>query len=314
MHVGLSIPQLGQHARRESVVEISQRADEAGFHSLWVLDRLLYPTQPSEPYPASHDGSLPEQYRTILDPIMTLGHVAAITSRVRIGSSILVMPLYNPVILARMTATLDVLSDGRLTLGLGLGWSSDELSVVRAPIADRREFADEYLDVLRSVWAESEVSHSGTYFEIPESTIGLSPTQKPHPPILLAAYTDSGLQRVAVRADGWLAAGIPLDGVEAMFGSVRQHASAADRDPDELQLVVRANLDIHDSATDGSRAEFAGSLDQIRADIDRAADIGVDEIIIELQFSRSVVTASDLRSQVDDVVELVDPYLEKVVA
>jgi len=309
VHIGLSIPQLGPHARRDSVVEVSQRAEKAGFHSLWVLDRLLVPTQPQEPYPASPDGKLPAIYERVLDPIMTLSLVAAVTERVRIGSSILVMPLYNPVVLGRMTASLDVLSGGRLTLGLGIGWSSDEFDVIRGSISNRGDFADEYLDILRKVWTEQTISHNGSHFSIPESTIGLSPAQQPHPPVLLAAYTDSGLRRVAERADGWLAAGIPLDAVNAMFGSAQQHASDKGRDPKELQLVVRANLDIHDSPIDGERSEFTGSIEKISADVDHAAAIGVDELIIELQFSRSVSTPEHLNDHVEAVIQMVKQHL-----
>ncbi|KKM03644.1 hypothetical protein LCGC14_1772320, partial [marine sediment metagenome] len=126
MRLGFNLPQIGPAAGPEAIVRVAQRAEELGYDSVWVTERLLYPIEPQTPYMATPDGSLPEAYKTVLDPLEALTFVAGQTSRVALGTSILDMPYYNPVMLARRLTTLDVLSGGRLRLGLGLGWSQDE--------------------------------------------------------------------------------------------------------------------------------------------------------------------------------------------
>ena len=126
MKLGFALPAGHPAFSPEGVVTVARRAEELGYETLWVHDRLLYPASPRSPYAATPDGSLPDFYRNIVDPLDVLNYAAAHTSTIRIGTSILVLPLYNPVMLARRLTTIDVLSGGRLTVGLGLGWSLDE--------------------------------------------------------------------------------------------------------------------------------------------------------------------------------------------
>ena len=126
MKLGFNLPQLGPAATPEAMVRAAKRAEELGYDSLWVTDRVLFPVEPQTPYMGSPDGSLPEAYKIVLDPLESLTYVAAHTTRIALGTSILDLPYYNPVMLARRLTTLDVLSGGRLRLGLGLGWSKDE--------------------------------------------------------------------------------------------------------------------------------------------------------------------------------------------
>ena len=126
MKFGFGLPNIGPLGSAESVQTVAVRAEELGYHSLWVVERLLYPVNPQTPYPVTPDGSLPEVYKHVLDPLETLTFAAAYTSKVALGTSVLDIPYYNPVMLARRVCTLDRLSKGRACLGLGLGWSQDE--------------------------------------------------------------------------------------------------------------------------------------------------------------------------------------------
>jgi alkanesulfonate monooxygenase SsuD/methylene tetrahydromethanopterin reductase-like flavin-dependent oxidoreductase (luciferase family) len=128
--IGLTLPHLGTGIGPEAIVNAARRAEALGYDNLWVIERLLYPTNPRSKYPATADGSLPVQYAQALTPLETLTYVAAHTERIGLGTSVLIMPLHNPVMLARQLATLDVLSGGRLRLGLGQGWSADEIEAV----------------------------------------------------------------------------------------------------------------------------------------------------------------------------------------
>ena len=138
MRAGFILPQLGPAATPQANVTVAQRAEALGYASLWVTERLLWPLAPQSPFPATPDGALPEVYQRALDPLETLTFVAAHTRRIGLGTSVLNMPFYNPVVLARRLTTLDVLSGGRLRVGLGLGWSKDEYDATGASFTKGR--------------------------------------------------------------------------------------------------------------------------------------------------------------------------------
>lgn len=294
MRLGFSLPQLGSFAGPDSITRVAQRAEQLGYDSLWVLDRLLWPLAPQAPYPAVADGSLPELYQRVLDPLDTLTFAAARTQRIAVGTSILNLPWYNPTLLARRIATLDVLSGGRLKLGFGIGWSPDEYEAAGAQFKSRGKTADEYVSALKAIWGKDPVEFNGTAFRIPKSKIGLKPVQKPHPPIYMAAYTPGAMKRTAREANGWFPVGIPLAAVGQMFGQLQGMAREAGRDPAALELIVRANCEFSASPAASGRADFTGTLEQIAADIAATRKLGANELVFDVQFS------PDLRS-VDDV-------------
>lgn len=143
MNLGIAVPNIGPVATPEAVKEVAQQAEALGYHSLWTVERLLWPVAPKTPYPATPDGSLPEEYKYCLDPLDTLTFAAAHTSTIKLGTSVLDIPYYNPVMLARRLTTIDVLSRGRLRAGLGVGWSPDEMEASGADMKVRGTRADE---------------------------------------------------------------------------------------------------------------------------------------------------------------------------
>lgn len=292
MRLGFALPQVGKAAGPEAVTAVSTRAEELGFDSLWVLDRLLWPIKPRAPYPVG-DGSLPVQYKTSLDPLQTLAFAAAHTKRVTVGSSVLNLPWYNPVLLARTLASLDVLSGGRLRVGLGMGWSPDEYQAAGTSWAGKGKRADELIRAIKTIWTTDPVEFKGEYVQIAESIIGLKPIQKPHPPIYMAAYAPSALQRVARESDGWFPVGIPLKAVPEMFGGIQEMAKEAGRDPSKLELLVRGNCEFSDSPLGGDRADFTGTIEQIGTDIATAREIGAHELVLDVQFAPGVESKDD---------------------
>lgn len=279
MQVGVTLPHLGAGAGPESLVRAAQRAEALGYDSLWVAERLLYPVEPRSPYPSSPDGSLPAFYQQVLTPIETLTYVAAHTERIGIGTGVLIMPLHNPIMLARQLATLDVLSGGRVRVGLGQGWSVDELEAGGMARGPRGARADEFVGVLKAVWTTDPAEFSGVYYTLPKSILRPKPAQRPHPPIYLAAYAPSALERVARLADGWLPAGVPLANVGPMMDQLRELARAAGRDPGVLQLVLLAFPAILERSPGAGRQDFVGTLDEIGRDVATARGLGVTEII-----------------------------------
>jgi probable F420-dependent oxidoreductase len=188
MRIGFALPNIGLVATPQAVITVAERAEQLGYNSLWTIERLLYPVKPQSPYPATPDGSLPEPYRHALDPLEALTFAAARTKKIALGTSVIDIPYYNPVMLARRLTTLDFLSDGRLRVGLGLGWSKDEMDAAAADMKQRGAMADEFLQVLKSIWTTNPVEFSGKFYKVPKSYIEPKPVQKPHPPIYLAAF------------------------------------------------------------------------------------------------------------------------------
>ena len=297
MRLSIGLPQLGRFADVDTLRRVAIAAEAGGLSSLWAIDRLLVPVDPRSPYPTSADGTLPPEQRTALDPIVALSVAATVTDRIRLGTSVLVAPWYPPVVLARALASVDVASAGRLTVGLGVGWSLDEYEAAGAPMQQRGRRLDEIVELLDSLWRGRTQRVTGRE-RIEPASLTVRPAQHPRPPILLAAYTAAGLDRIARRADGWLPTHLPLDAIAAGWTTIRQGAEAAGRDPRALELIVRAAPAFGHAAPGPARAPFTGSRRQIADDIAHTRDLGAHELIIDLQ---AQVTRPD---------ELVDTALE----
>jgi probable F420-dependent oxidoreductase len=301
MRLGFAVPQFGPDAGPDALLEAARLAEELGYDSLWVIERLLYPLNPKAPYPATADGSLPLPYRRSLDPLAILAYLAAATSRVRIGTSIINLPYHNPVLLARELGTIDVLSQGRLDIGLGVGWSPDEFEAVGVPMQNRGQRAEEALQVLEAIWRDNPVEFEGRYFRVPQSSFDLKPVQKPRPPIYMAAYTPATMNRVARLADGWIPSGVPIGAMEQMFSVIKQGAAEAGRDPSGLKLIVLANVEVHPTPLGNERPIFVGSAEQIEEDICATQRLGAEELIFNPQFSPDVESTEDLLSHMEQL-------------
>ena len=278
MRSGVVLPSIGAGVGPEELIRAARQAEELGYANLWVVERLLYPLAPRSAYPATPDGTLPPFYKHALTPLETLSYVASQTRRIGLGTSILLMPLHNPVMLARQIATLDVLSGGRARVGLGQGWSADELEAGSGATGRRGERADEYVRVLKSIWTTDPVEFAGHHYTVPKSILQPNQTQRPHPPIYMAAYVPSALARVARLADGWMPSGVPLAAVGPMMEEVRRQAREAGRDPEALELLIWAGVDVRDRPAGEGRPDWVGTLDEIRRDVETARELGATEI------------------------------------
>jgi probable F420-dependent oxidoreductase len=300
VRTGFVLPQIGPAASPQAIARIAQRAEEAGYDSVWVTERLLYPLRPQTPYPATPDGSLPEGYKVVFDPVETLTFVAAQTKQIALGTSVLNMPFYNPVLLARRLTTLDVFSGGRLKVGLGQGWSKDEYDAVGVTPRGLGKRADEFIEVLKTIWTTDPVEFHGRYFQIPKSIIQPKPVQKPHPPLYLAAYSPGALKRTATLANGWNPVGVPVDGMKQMIASLKDMAKAANR-ATSLEIVVRANLSITQETPGKQRWLFSGTLKDIKTDIEAVRALGANETFFDATFSPGVQTEADFLRVLDQI-------------
>ncbi len=305
MRTGFVLPQVGSAASPQAIVHVAQRAEALGYDSVWVTERLLYPVKPQTPYPGTPDGALPEAYKVVFDPLETLTFVAAQTKRIALGTSVLDMPYYNPVMLARRLTTLDVFSGGRLRIGFGQGWSKDEYDAVGISPRGLGRRADEFIQALKTIWTTDPVEFHGHYFQIPKSIIQPKPVQKPHPPLYLAAYSPGALKRAATLANGWNPAGVPMDGMKQMMAGLKDMAKAAGRDPASVELVVRANLSITQQSLGKERWIFSGTLEEIKADIAAVRTLGANEIFFDATFSPGVHSESDFLRILEEIRRMV---------
>ena len=251
MKAGILLPQTGASATRENLLYIAKQAEKEGLDSLWVFERLLWPIKPKTPYVATPDGSLPVQYQNVLDPLETLTYLAGHTNEISLGTCLIDMLFHNPVVLARRFATLDVLSSGRVIVGLGIGWSKDEYEVSGIPFEHRGQRANEFLQLLKRIWTDEVVEFKGQFYSIPSSKIGPKPVQKPHPPILLGGFSPKTFLRIVNYADGWLpVAGFgPLEQLGQTINSLREDARKANKDPSKIRIFVLTYPNVLDSSS-----------------------------------------------------------------
>ncbi|HYZ52401.1 MAG TPA: TIGR03619 family F420-dependent LLM class oxidoreductase [Streptosporangiaceae bacterium] len=246
MRVGFALPQFGGQARQaDRVAWFAAEAERLGAQSFWAGDRLLAPVKPVIGY--SGTSTMPAEFRSLLDPLAVLTLAAAATTSAQLGTSVLNLPWYPPIALARSLTTIDVASGGRLIPGFGSGWSPDEYQAVRVPWRNRGAQLNESLDALEAIWSASPVGYHGAVWEMPDSYVDLKPVQRPRPPIYLGGVSEAALRRIGRRADGWLPAGRIPDAFEPELflrqrELIRQAAEEAGRDITELPAVVRVNV------------------------------------------------------------------------
>lgn len=291
MKVGITLPQAGEQSTTGNIVRTAKTAEDEGFDSLWVFERLLWPISPQTPYVATPDGSLPVEYQRVFDPLETLTFVAAKTNKITLGTSVIDILFHNPVVLARRFATLDVLSGGRAIAGLGIGWSKDEYQVSNIPFENKGKRADEFIQALKKIWTEDIVEFKGNYYNIPASKIGPKPIQKPHIPIFMGGFSPNTFKRIInYSTNGWLGLIVgPLEYLENTIKSMNEMASKANKDPNEFKTILLTYPNIVESkneqlTNESQRFPLTGTIDQIGNDIKRIKKMGVDHIVFGYNF------------------------------
>jgi probable F420-dependent oxidoreductase len=281
MKLGVSLPTSGAWATPENQVLMACEAEALGYDSLWTFQRLLLPLAPRNDYPPMPGQPWPDFMRSVMDPIVPLAFVAARTSRIRLGVSVVVMPYYAPVVLAKQLATLDILSGGRLEVGLGLGWSRDEYDAAGVPFEARGRRGDEFIRCLRAIWSEPVVEFAGEFYLVPRSLVEPKPLQKPHPPVMVGGYGPAAVRRAVTLADGFMGGNVALDRVTPLIRDLREAAAMAGRDPGMLRIICRGTYRVFDAPQGPDRRPLFGSLDEIRRDVDRYAEAGLTELFLD---------------------------------
>jgi probable F420-dependent oxidoreductase len=285
MRIGFGAPVAGAWATPLYLGSFAERAEALGYASLWSFQRLLVP-----------EGSGMEPvYRSVLDPMVALGYLAARTSRIRLGVAVVNLPFVSPTVLAKQAATVDVLSGGRLDLGLGIGWMPEEFAATGASTARRGARTEEYLAVLRTLWADEVSSFGGEFYTIPAGRQDPRPVQRPGPPVLLGGMSRPAIERAGRIADGWITSSrADLSKISEAVGAIKEAAAAAGRDPGALRIVCRGVALAGEEAKgpDGGRRLLSGSFAQIREDAAWLGEQGVTELFYDLNWDPRVGSPS----------------------
>jgi len=285
MRIGLGLPVSGVWASPGTMCHVATRADDLGFDSLWAFQRLLHPV----------DQDWGAAYHAVHDPLTSLAYVAGLTTRIRLGVAVVMAPYYAPIVLAKALTTIDILSDGRLDLGLGLGWSEQEFVAVGVPMERRGARAEEFVACLREIWTADPVAFHGEFYDVPLSHVDPKPVQRPHPPLLMGGGAPAALRRIGRIADGWVSSSrTDLTTIGDSIEIVRSSALEAGRDPSALRVVVRGVVRLTDEPTFGdSRIPLQGTASQIRGDLDALEEQGVTEVFLDLNWDETTVGAAD---------------------
>ncbi|MEM7220856.1 MAG: LLM class F420-dependent oxidoreductase [Pseudomonadota bacterium] len=279
MEYGVHLPHLGRSVSRAQLTDFAQTIEALGAHSGWVSDHVAWPRSIASRYPYSADGSFaPAPDMGWLDPIGTQLFVAGVTERLRLGFTVLILPYRPPVVTAKQLATLDVLSEGRLILGCGVGWMREEAEILGMPWDRRGARADEQLDLFQTLFTQTWPSFDGEFYSLPEVGFEPKPIQDPLP-IWIGGSSPAAFERAGRVGHGFHAAFQDLDTVQREWQAVSEAAQRHGRDPNGLTLSLRLYLD--PAGAMNPAHSIAGSPSAMRERIDTLEAAGVQHVLLD---------------------------------
>ena len=289
MKYGFTLPGRGQLATPERLGIIARKGEEFGFDTLLTGDHILVPKNISSVYPYTEGGEFPGSGSgESMEQITLLSYIAGQTSKIRLVTSVLIVPHRNPLIAAKSLATLDVLSGGRLVVGVGVGWMREEFEALGLPpFEERGAVTDEYIRAFKVLWTEDDPHFEGKYISFDDISFLPKPVQKPHPPIWVGGESRPALRRTAELADGWYPLGsnptFPMgtpEQLKAGLERLAEYARSFGRDPSTIETIYRTHqFELLKQAAGPDRLPFVGDADQIAGDIRQYQDMGVTSMI-----------------------------------
>jgi probable F420-dependent oxidoreductase len=290
MRYGFYLPTRGPSATRDGILSLARAGERLGLHSAMIADHVVFPVTSESEYPYTLDRRHPGD-GDALEAFSILGVVAGATESLRLVTSVLVLPYRNPVLTAKMVASLDVLSGGRIILGVGVGWLREEFEALDSPdFGKRGAVSDEWIAIIRNLWTVSPASFDGRFYRYHDIRCEPFPLQKPHPPIWIGGHSPAALRRTARYGDGWHPVGaiaaspLPPDEMRAHLSTLKRLCEAEKRDFSRLAISYKAPL--YDSGVPdrgGNRRSFSGTPAEIADDIRTFAAIGVHELIFDFR-------------------------------
>ncbi len=313
MQIGFNLPISGPLSDPQTVIRIAQEGEALGYDYLTLTDHILLPNLKVPGYPYSESGEFfgdgPQNRH---DQLTAAAFIAAKTARIRLVLAVMVVPYRPAVLAAKMLATVDVLSGGRLTVGIGAGWLEAEFDAVAVtPFAARGAVTDEYLRAFRTLWTEAAPRHHGDWVKFDGVLFEPKPVQKPHPPIWVGGESGPALRRAARLGDAWYPIGSnnrhlldSLPRYRAAVARLRRFTAEAGRDPDTVALTYRVKRygeAVPDTASDGERRLFSGSTAAIAGDFQALRDLGVSAVDIDFERAHASASIAEMRRFKDTV-------------
>jgi probable F420-dependent oxidoreductase len=281
---GCHLPIFGPAATRTSLLTFAREMERLGYESLWASDHIVIPHTIHSRYPYSDTGQFPlAADATFLEPLTALAMVAGVTERVKLGTTVIVLPHRHPVLAAKMLSTLDHLSGGRVILGAGVGWMREEIELLGAPFDERGAWSDEAIRIMRACWRDERTRFHGRYFSFDD--IGCFPKPvRGDIPIWMGGHSKPALRRIVALADGWHAAFPTAAGLEAGLSALREECARQKRPFDELSITLRAGLAIRTSPGGPDRRALQGTPEEIVADLRAFKALGVSHVLMEASY------------------------------
>ena len=310
VRIGFSLQGRGALADRAAITTLARRAEALGFDSIFVTDRLLIPVTSTSAYPYAATGAFPlGPDEPWLEPLTAVTYLATVTTRISVGTSVLVIPYRNPVFTAKALATADYLSGGRVILGAGVGWWREEFAGLGVPFEERAARTVEYLRLMKEIWTKPRVAFEGRFARVAEAGgVRPHPAQRPHIPIWIGGHSDAALKRVVAVGDGWHPLGLrppvtlyPAEMRETV-GRLREMAAAAGRDPKTITITFKGPVKF-DAGAPKDRTPLTGSPAQIAEDLSAYVAAGVEHFVLDF----SVPTVPEMLDVLERVASDIRP-------
>lgn len=301
MRYGIALPNYGALAGPENLLRLARRAEECGADSVWVSDHVIIPDQAASVYPYDPAPrpapALLHRLEQFYDALTTLAFIAGGTTRVRLGVSVYIVPMRNPVLTAKIVASLDALSRGRVIFGCGVGWLREEFDALHVPFGDRGARTDEYLRICQALWTHDVVALPGPLYAAAAVRARPKPEQQPYPPVWIGGNSDAAVRRAVRLGTGWHPIDLSPDAIVAKRAVLQQLCAATGRDPREITISLRGTLRfVSDEAP--SQTWLAGSPQKLRADVAAYAAAGVEYLVLNL---RDAKTIDEMTAQLERV-------------
>lgn len=313
MRYGFYMPTRGQLCEPDAIAKVAREGEAMGYTSMVFADHIVFPTNVESAYPYTVDGGFPGQGDT-LEQLSFMAFVAGLTTTARLVTSVMIVPHRNPLVTAKTLATIDVLSKGRVTVGVGVGWMREEFEALKAPDFDKRGAAsNEYIEIFKKCWTQDPVSHNGAFYSFKELRCVPHPVQKPHPPIWIGGHSRPALRRAARYGDGWHPVGataatpLPPAVFRSLLDELKRLTEAEGRDFDALTISLKAPSYDPDKLPDGQdRLLFTGAPERIAEDIRAYEAMGVSELTFDFRsppLSKSLENMERFMKEVAPLVE-----------
>lgn len=312
MRFGFYLPTRGPLAVPEAITAIVRGGESMGYASIVIGDHIVFPVEADSKYPYTMEGGFPGQ-GDALEQLVLVAFVAGISEHLRLVTSVMILPHRNPLVTAKMLATIDVLSKGRLTVGVGVGWMREEFEALKAADFDKRgKVSDEYLEILRKCWTQDPVSHRGEFYAFDSLHCMPHPVQAPHPPIWVGGHSLPSLRRVARFGDGWQPVGatsaspLPPSEFSVLLDQLKRLTDAQGRDYESLTIAFKApSYDPGRIPHGHDRLLFTGEPAEIAEDIRAYEALGVEEVSFDFRTPPVSRALERMHSFMDEVAPLV---------